>query len=342
MAGLVYRKATLEDTLDLCALLQETPMGEGIRVCQERSERSVAAEIDQSAIWGAFEKNTRRVAGMFSAKARNVFVDGDVRAVRYISALRVRPEYRSGLILARGFRMLRKHVLAAEEWSQSLILNDNSLAAKVLTSGRAGLPEYRPFGRYGSWFLKGQRIEMGFEVRPASDEDVPAMQGLIDREGPGAAFTPWVDFAEDGVAGYLVATQKGEIVGQLKVVDTSADKVTRIIQYSRRMRVLAPFYNGYARLRRLPPLPAVGHKISPLALTGAICRDRDPAILRSLLAKVLGREGFYAVGLDIEDPLAAALDGVRAYRTFAAHYLVGFAGDGFNVSRPFAFDFSEL
>ncbi|MGK0187636.1 MAG: hypothetical protein ACI9R3_003424 [Verrucomicrobiales bacterium] len=342
MAELDYRKAMPEDTAALCALLRETPMGEGICVCQERSERAVMAAIEQSNIWASFERSTGRAVGMSSAKPRMVLVDGNVREVRYLSDLRVRAEYRNGLVLVRGFQMLRDKLLAAEEWAQTLILNNNSLASRILTSGRGGLPEYRPFGTFGSWFMMGQRLNSNVDVRPARDEDAQAMQELLEREGPVAAFTPWVNFVKGGVADYWLATLKGEIVGMLKVVDTSADKATRIVQYSRWMRIVAPFYNRFATLRGLPLLPAVGGQISPLALTGTICRDRDPAILRSLLAKILSREGFYAIGMDTEDPLVAAMRGVRAYRTFAGHYLVGFGGSGFNVAHPFAFDFADL
>jgi hypothetical protein len=343
MGKLVYREVMPGDSEALCALLRETPMGRGIRVCQDRGGDFFAAcrrRGEVPAMWAAFEEETGRALGLFSAGSRRVFIGGDVRDVRYLSDLRIHADNRGGMMLARGFRLLCDRVFGKDEWAQTIVLEDNAEAAGLLTSGRAGLPEYRPCGQYRTWFLNGQRIKRtggDLEIRDAADGDAGAMRLLLEAEGPGAAFTPWEDFSN--LSGYRVARFHGELVGMVRV---GVSGVTRIEGYSAGMRMIRPVYNGWAALRNLPALPAVGRTFAPLGIGGVICRDRDSKILRALIADVVKSRGLYAIGLDVSDPLAEALTCVRAYRTLAQHYQVGFSGEPYAVSGPFAFDFGCL
>ena len=360
MPALSYRRAGSADSGALCDLMRETPMGRAIRVTQERDPDFFAGarvQAESPEVWGAFEKGgdgegDGRAVGLFSAGARRVYLGGRVRRVRYLADLRIRPERRGGIVLAKGYRLLRREVFAENEWAQTLILDDNKSASDLITSRRAGLPTYHPCGTYRTWFLLPQPVsgaDPDLRVRPARPTDLPAMGRLLEREGPGADFTPAVDFgAMPGVDFRLAFRGRGGgAIGLLGVWDISGFRRTRVVGYSRSLRLVRPAYNFWARLRHLPRLPRAGRTIPCRALTAVLCRDRDPAILRALLADVLqsGPDcagALFAIGLDAEDPLAGALTGLRTRTTTARHYLVGFGGEPPIVRRPICFDFARL
>ncbi len=328
--------------------MRETTMGNSIRICTERGDDFFLGshvQAEKPEVWGAFEEDSGRAAGVFSAGARRVFLNGDVRDVRYLSDLRIRPEYRRGLVLARGFRILREHVFAEGEWAQTLVLDDNAEAATVLTSGRAGLPDYRPCGRFRTWIFRPQKVRNtggGIRVRTAGPSDVSAIQALQEREASTAAFTPWLDLDRMHTPEFRLAYHKDALVGMIGIWDTSSYRQTRIDGYGLGIRLARPFANVWAALRNLPRLPCEGSTIRMKAITAVLCRDRDPQILRALLASVLNAGGLYGITLDVRDPLADALRGIRAHRATAAHYLVGFSGTPPRVDEPLYFDFARL
>ena len=274
------------------------------------------------------------------------FLDGEIKSVRYLSDLRIRPEYRSSLLLARGFRILKREVFAQGEWAQTLVLDDNSDAAALLTSGRGGLPEYRPHGRYQTWFLRQQKVRATnpeIRVRTANAGDLEAMQRLHDQVGPSADYTPVLNFSAMPEVEFLLAFKGEELVGMLGIWDLSAHKSTVIEGYRRPMAFARQLYNLWASVRNLPLLPSAGASLDAQALTAVLCQERDPQILRLLLANALQRPGMFAIGLDIEDPLAQAFSGLRCHTTTAGHYLVGFSGEPPPASkRPSYFDFARL
>ncbi|MGB6220606.1 hypothetical protein [Haloferula sp.] len=348
MAKLIYRRAEPEDSEALCDLLRRTPMGSRIRVTQERVGdffTSAAVQSEEPEVRAAFERATGNAVGLFSAGASRVFLNGSLQRVRYLSDLRIDEAYRKGTLLARGYRLLRDEVFSDGEWARTLILEDNGEAAQILTDGRAGLPEYHPCGTYLSWFLARQRVSgsaTGISTRWAEAGDQALMRSFFQEVGPDAEFTRWDDFHPVEGVRRLLAFRDGGLVGLLGVRDTSSFRRTRITSYNHTIRVARPFYNSWAKLHGLPRLPPAGGFLSPKALGPVLCHERDPAILRTMLAEVLSESGLHAIGLDAADPLVAALEGLKAWKTRAGHYLVGFSGEPPELKRPFSFDFAHL
>ena len=107
-----------------------------------------AVQCEQPEVYVPKQKDEAGLAGVFGAGLRRVFVNGQPRPVRYLSDLRISPSHRSGSLLARGFRFLRREVFKNDEFAQSLVVTENKNALNLLTSGRCGLPGYFQFGDY--------------------------------------------------------------------------------------------------------------------------------------------------------------------------------------------------
>src|SRR5205085_4640021 len=99
-----------------------------------------------------------QIVGMSSRSIRDVYIDGKPTRVGYLSMLRGLPEARGNVALARGYRYLHTlHADGAVPYYFTTILDDNTTAKVLLTSGRAGLPVYKPVARLSTYLLPLRR-----------------------------------------------------------------------------------------------------------------------------------------------------------------------------------------
>lgn len=355
MAGLILRQAVEADHLAIEELFRATPMGSRIRMVFERDPDYFAGarvQAEEPCVWGAFDDDGR-AAGLLSAGSRSVWLNGE-RPMRYLSDLRIHPDWQGSSLLARGFHLLRREVFQPGEWAQTLVLEDNPAALDLLTSRRGGLPEYRPAGRYVSWLLPSQRVHATSEirVRPAITADLGEMQTVLDRATRRRSFSQsltltdlgkpsWRDLA---LSDFLVAKKHGALVGIIGLWDQSGFQRLRVKGYSPALTTLRPFWNAWSRFHGGVPLPRAGDPVPLRKATAIACHDDDPSILRALLASALaGNERrTLLLGLSAEDPLTAALHGLMARKEYGRHFLVGWDGTPPAWSEPFAFDVARI
>ena len=270
--------------------------------------------------------------------------------MRYLSDLRIHPDWQGSSMLARGFRALRKEVFRPGEWAQTLVLEDNVRALELLTCRRGGLPEYRPAGRYVSWLLPGQKIGVrsGHQVRRATHADPGAMQSLLDASSRRRSFAGVVNLADLGkpawrdltINDFLVAERDGVITGMMGLWDQSGFQRLRIQGYSPLVAALRPLWNSFASV----PLPKAGRVLSLRKATAIACDNDDPEILRALLAVALAANDgrLVLLGLSARDPLVSALGGLKGRVEYGRHFLVGWEGAPPEWEEPFAFDVARI
>src|SRR5512146_3287775 len=93
-----YHLATPADDADLRQMLRESPFPGRIRVTFEREPNfflagPIEGDIHQTIV--ARETETGNVAGILSRAVREVYVNGQVAPLGYISQMRVAPKYRA-------------------------------------------------------------------------------------------------------------------------------------------------------------------------------------------------------------------------------------------------------
>ncbi len=351
MAGLNIRPADESDHAALVALCRATTMGSRVRVGFERDPNYFAGagvQAEVPCVWAAFESNGRAV-GLFSAGARRVWLNGE-KPMRYLSDLRIHPDWQGSSLLARGFRSLRRDVFQPGEWAQTLVLEDNLRALEILTSGRSVLPEYRPAGRYLSWLLPRQwiRVSKDIHVRCAAPQDIGEMQKLWDVSSSKRSFSGVLDFADLGkpfwkdlgIDDFLIAVRRGMIVGIMGVWDQSRFQRLRIHGYSRTISVLRPLVNLLSDVR----LPRAEQILPIRKATAIACENDDPDILRAMLAATLSAsdERLLLLGLSACDPLCPALRGLKGRMDAGRHFLVGWEGNPPEWREPFVFDAARI
>lgn len=351
MPGLTIRPAVEADHVALEELLRATPMGSRIRLCFERDPNYFAGarvQTEEPCVWAAFDSSDRAV-GVFSAGSRRVWLGGE-KAMRYLSDLRIHPDRQGASLLARGFRALRNEVFRPGEWAQTLVLEDNVRALEMLTGRRGGLPEYRAAGRYVSWLLPSQRIDVrsDCQVRRATCADLGAMQVLLEASSQRRSFAEVMNLADLGKPGwrdlaiedFLVAERDGAITGMIGLWDQGGFQRLRIQAYPPMVAALRPLWNSFASV----PLPKAGQVLPLRKVTAIACEDDDPAILCALLAAALAGSDrrLLLLGLSAKDPLGVAMRGLKGRVEHGRHFLVGWEGDPPEWEEPFGFDVARI
>lgn len=170
---------------------------------------------------------------------------------------------------------------------------------------------------------------LGVRIERAAPIDVPEITRFLDadhRHRPlGYDFasgeferrlTRWPGFSLDDT--YLARTPLGTLAAVCTVWDAAPVRRYRITRLPRALRIA----NALARLTGRAPLPMVGDDIRSLFLTNLSVRSDDPDVFSALLARIHAdrvHSGHHLLQFPLfaTDPLAASLEGRRAWRRFA-------------------------
>jgi hypothetical protein len=345
MSGYRFELAGPADDADLRDVLARTPMQGSIRLSFRREPSFFdAARIDGQVqqVVAARDMDTNRLVGFGCRSLRRQYVNGQPDTVGYLSALRLLEEHRGIGLVARGFAFFRElHQDGQAAMYLTTIAEGNEKAHRVLMGGRAGLPIYRPAGRYHTVVIpclprcRPSRSEP-IDTREATRDDVPAVVDFLAKVGPTRQFFPCYEasdfFSDQGAFkglrpdDLLLAFRGEKLVGTLAGWDQHDFRQTVVEGYGGLLRWLRPLYNGWAALRRLPSLPAPGQPLHYLCGALPVVAGGDPAVFDALIdrlcCRAAGRWPYLLIGLHESDPLLALLRERRATWYTTLLYLV--------------------
>jgi hypothetical protein len=319
-----------EDNAELLQFSVRAEMPGAIRFSFDRSPSYLAAlhvEGCHSDVLVCRENKTGRLVATGQRSVKKVFVNGDATTVGYLSGLRVEPEFRSALFLARGYAQLRA-LRAGHPASFDLttIMEDNLPAKKVLLSNRLGLPDYHDFGRFccmafGLHEKHNPVAETKFSVRRAAPADAYDVIEFLHHEGRTKHFFPEYRVEDFGCPGGLLshlewndvflALRGTELAGVLAAWNQQAFRRWRVTGYAPWLRLSRHLINLAARFRQMPLLPPTGLPLNGFNLALVCIRDSDRTIFRALLDEVIrtkrSHHAFFLAGLHERDPLLPEL-----------------------------------
>jgi hypothetical protein len=136
------------------------------------------------------------------------------------------------------------------------------------------------------------------------------------------AFAAWID----GAPGlhlhdyWLARRADGSLAGFVGFWDQNQFKQMRVVDYSRQLRMVKGAFNLATRFSAAPPMPPAGGEVAYRTAVNVCIENGEADVLRALFLRAyneLRRSGYslLTVGLDVNDPLAAALDGLLAQPT---------------------------
>jgi hypothetical protein len=319
--------ATPADDAELRSVLAQTPMDGDIRVSFRREPsyfRAAQVEGEFLQVVAARESAGGQIVGFGCRSIHERYVNGCPRPIGYLSGLRLLPPFRSGGLLARGFRFFRElHDDGRAPFYLTTIADGNDVAAKALVSGRAELPTYAYQGQFHTFVLPvtsswRHTARADCRVRPAEAGDVPRLSEFLNRHGPQRQFFPRYRsedfFSTTGLlrdlqcCDLLLAFRGGELCGTLGGWDQHGFRQSVVHEYSRRLQWSRPIYNRVASWRGRPVLPPPGSELRYLTAVLPVVADDDPTVFASLLDTLLsqaagGPAKHILLGLHERDPL---------------------------------------
>ena len=338
--------ATDDDNAALVELARNCPMEGDVSLCVDRSPDFFALNRLEGGSWrvgvaGGFDDTP---VGCIAVTNREVYLHGRAVHTGYASDFKVHPAYRGAGVAD----VLEEYAIAAltEELGPATPMMTTILAGNAPMEHRAtgprGLPTLTPFARIDAAAipLVGWRVpEGGGDVRVthATGAELEEMTALWQRVARQRQFAPvydaaslstWIARAPGlGIGDYLLARRRdGRLAGFLALWDQRSFKQLRVTGYSRRLAAFRFGFNALAPLLGATSLPPTGEPLRCLTALHTCVPGGEPEVLRSLLAhahrSLRGRGySFFTVGLDVRDPLHAALDGFRAQSTAVDAYV---------------------
>lgn len=268
------------------------------------------------------------IVGMGLTTSKYVYLNGLPAKVGYLSSLRIDATARNSTGLARGFRLLKElHRIDSDAPRIYLtsILEENSLARSILTSGRGGLPHYDQFTSYDTVVIpvlprRAPHIGCGLELVSGGDIGPEAIVEFLNEIGRTRQFYPVYsvsDIVEPSgllrglsVHDFIVARRGRAIVGVMAAWDQRAFRQNVVVGYSRLMGSLRKCLGVLRRVMPLPALPNPGAAIESVLTACVAVRDDDRRIFELMLGQMLydlsiAGKSFLMLGFAENDPLAA-------------------------------------
>ncbi|HET9011908.1 MAG TPA: hypothetical protein VFN38_08840, partial [Gemmatimonadaceae bacterium] len=354
-ASIRVRRAGAGDNEALVALALACPMEGDVGLCVSRAPDFFALNRLEGEAWEvacAEERETGAVVGCAAVAERRVWLHGAPAGVVYAYDLKVHPAHRGGPAADALSRWVRDECerRGGPDVPVFLTILAGNASMERRTTGRVvGVPRFARFAtvRSHSITLLGRRRlreeRTGLRIARARPADVEEMAALWETVARDRQLAPVLDaerlaaFAASapglGLESYRVARRRdGRIAGFAAFWDQSSFKQLRVTRYSPRLAAVRLAFNTLAPLVRSAPLPPAGGALRHATAFNVCAPAGEPAVLRALVRDAhddLRAEGYslLTVGLDLRDPLAAALDGLFAQPTDVHAYACSATGD---------------
>lgn len=375
MASRFYtRPAQTNDSDELIALIAATPQAGAITINFERMPdffmaTKVVTQIPD--VWVAIERESERVAAIFSIGHRDVYVNGERQQVRYGNDLRIHPDFKSGRTLFNLLKCYRQAM--GRDWMQTVILSDNNASLNSIGSGRSITPTYYDFGEMTTHmlyltkprinrprFLPHSTQESKFNIRKADHNDIELMQGFFEQQAKTKQFYPHYDFIKllNGdeyyrglvISNYYLMFEGNQLVAMAGIWDQSSFKQTRFVAYSKLMAVVRLLNNAYSTLFGGMMLPKSGDKLSYVSLHSLLVIDDDEKLFSRLLEHIYNdclAQKYQALvcGLPSIDTRQHILEQYRSKVLHSKHFIASYHDDpraNFDKTYPLYLETARL
>ena len=285
-----------------------------------------------------------RVAGCVAVSERRAFVNGVEAPTAYVGDLKVHPEHRDTRVadaLSHYADRACSDLPAAAPLIITVLAGNRAMERRL--SGPRGVAAFKKLGTIRThsvpvlWRRRSEKAG-NIRIEPARWSDLDEMVKLWRQVAPRRQLAPaftseslskWIAAAPGlDISSYRLARSvNGHLLGFFAIWDQRSFKQLTVLGYSRRMLAARVGFNALALAVGGERLPSAGSALSCVTAANICVPESRPDILRSLVLAAYGerkdkRCSFINVGLDVRDPLAAALDGLLAQPTDVNVYVM--------------------
>lgn len=287
-----------------------------------------AVQVHGSAVRVLASGKSDEVGGIAVVSTKDVYINGEPAAVGYLCGLRIAPSCRNGLLLARGYRMIRN--MQEKDLRLPLfltaVMKENVEAIKFLTSGRCELPTYSELGLYRTCifpvFRKRVRKKSPVDIRSGLDTGPGIIAECLKEYGRERQFFPCEvptgsgrsqDEVYPGVGDFLVAFINDKPVGVVALWNQQPFRQIVVSEYSPLMNTAGKISRIISRLAGSPQLPTINDKLNTFYLSRIAVQNGDKKVFKCLLTEALNKcrtdgAGFLAAGFFNNDPFKGVAD----------------------------------
>jgi hypothetical protein len=327
------------DDAALRRLLREDAVAGQVTLCFEREPSYFAA----AALQGPFHQAILARApdgaavGMASRSVRELWVNGGVQPVGYLSQLRASGRFAWGAgraaVLGRAFDFVRSlHADGRAGFYLVSIVAGNTPAERLLLAGLPGYPLLHPLGGLSTYAVAARpgrlSLPAGLRLIQGSVDHVAEIVHCLARNGARRQLAPgWQASDLSGAAAlpgltpdsFWLALAGGRVVGCAARWDQRSVKQTIIRGYGGFLRRARPVLNRIGRLGGWPALPPPGAGLRLAYASHIAVDDDDPQVFGALFgtlrrAAAARGDDWLVLGLPAGHPWATQ---VRRYRHVA-------------------------
>jgi hypothetical protein len=291
-SAISFAEAAPADEAEIRRMLRENPLGGAYAISLEREPDGFGGPHladERRCFILARDEASGEVIGLCERVVRPAWVNGEVRLLPYLGALRISGSHRRRIaILKGGFAALRQHAEQPDELPYALtsITTDNSPARRVLTAGLKGLPQYSPAGDYATLILRPRQFPISKGVRIAQVQDMPELTAFLAEQNRAHQFAQvWSEADLTAIVGlqWLLLRDNGRIVGCASLWDQNASRQVVVRSYPHLVGAFRPVLNLIAPLAGLPRLPQPGLPIAQAFLSNLVLQGDDERAMVQLI-----------------------------------------------------------
>ncbi|MGI8758354.1 MAG: DUF3419 family protein, partial [Acidimicrobiales bacterium] len=334
------RNATPADNPALLELTAACPMEGDIGLCIRRSPDFFALNRLEGDRWrvGVVDGPDGRPVGCVATAERGVYLDGRPSPSMYVSDLKVDPRHRGTGVADSLTTFAREVCLSSggEHLPTFVTILAGNRAMERRLQGPRGLPHLRRIATLRShsvsllWRRRPPKVD-GIRIERGGPDDIEEMAAQWRKVAPGRQFAPvhdadslsaWIEGAPGlNPSCYRLARRSnGRLAGFVGFWDQSSFKQTVVTGYSPKLAAFRLAFNVAAPAVGATRLPPPGGELRHLTAVHVCVPPNSPEVLRALVVDTYNelrgsRYSFFSIGLDVADPLSAALSGLLAQPT---------------------------
>jgi hypothetical protein len=317
-----------EDDAAISALLAQSDLPGWIRLSYRVTPGAHGMPHPRARSQTLLARGSEGLAGMVTRSTFPAWMGGSETRLSYLGHFRVAPAARRRVkLLRRAFEDCQKRFGTDPLWSFASLLDGNTPALRLLTSGLPGFPRFTTIGRYQSLVMRSLGRADDPSIRLATPADMPEVAAFYRaNRRPLAPVLEADDISSGRWPGlaphdFLLAERSGRLTGVIALWDQRPFRQLKVTGYQRPLSHLRWAVNALGPLTGFPYLPRVGEDLALAYLSFLTVEAGDTATALRLIraARTLaGARGLRSVALGLADgdPLVLQLrkgHGAAAY-----------------------------
>ena len=307
------------------------------------------------------EKNI--IVGFAIRSIKRVFINEKITNVGYLSAVRILREYRGSRLLYLGIRKLNNILeKSSEKINFTTIIKDNFYAQKVISTSRAGMPNYTNIGINKTFAIKPSKKNRYRGLNKINIKqgingfNIDEIISFINENGKKKDFFPVFTkknienstILNFNLSNMYIAYLGNEILGVVGCWDQTKFKQTVVRGLSLKNKLLR-YVNNYflSHIIDSPTIPNIDKYIKAFYLNYIVIKDNNNDVFSQMLDTISNdyvskNYNYFLVGLDRNDPLCNSIKNFRSFNYDAIVYLVNTSCKYFSKERVKYLEISTL